>query len=68
MDWFECCHHCTKPEKGIGCHGRCRDYKIAKIKNELERRWLLKIARSRRANVSPALRKLEHREFIKRRK
>lgn len=37
-DWFECCHHCKKSIKGIGCHGKCPDYKKATIKNELQKR------------------------------
>lgn len=67
-DWFECCHDCTKPIKGIGCHGKCPDYKKAKIKRELEKRWMRKIGRNRSVNYSPGLRELEHREFMKKHK
>lgn len=67
-DWFECCHGCQKPERGVGCHGKCSDYKKAKIKRELERRWLEKIEQNRHVTFSPGLRKLEHREFIKKHK
>ena len=67
-DWFKCCYHCEKAERGLGCHANCPDYKKAKIKRELERRWLIKVNRAFGANYSPGLRELEHREFIEKHK
>ena len=64
-DWFECCRDCKEPKRFPGCGKDCAEYKKAKIKRELEKRWLLKIARKRGANYSPALEKREHREFMK---
>ena len=60
-DWFKCCEGC--PKRYPGCC--CSDYKKAKIKRELEKRWLVKKAREESVGYSPGLRKAERREFIK---
>ena len=67
-DWFECCHNCTEPKRFPGCGKDCAEYKKAKIKRELEKRWLLKIARERSVSYSPGLKALEHRKFMKTKK
>ena len=60
-DWFKCCEGC--PKRYPGCC--CGDYKKAKIKRELEKRWLERKRREDNANYSPALEKRDKREFIK---
>ena len=67
-DYFECCHNCKPPERFPGCGKNCKKYKIAKIKKELEKRWLHREELKMTANVSPTLRKNEWREYRKRRK
>ena len=57
MDWFKCCYHCQKPERGIGCHSRCLDYKKATIKKNLESRWLRKKRNEEEAMFSPGVQK-----------
>lgn len=63
-DFFECCHHCKKTEKGIGCHGTCRDYKIAKIKNELRKRKERRAKEKEEAFHTAAFQRRK-REFLK---
>lgn len=46
------CGECQKPERGPGCHGGCRDYKIWTILNEIRRRREKRLADARKAIVT----------------
>ena len=65
MDWFKCCEECRAPKRHAGCHENCPDYKKAKIKHELEKRWLKKKEKAEGVSYSPRLRKMERRNFLK---